>query len=162
MKVKETDLPGVGKKFTLDTEDGELIIIIHNTGRREVFTRPEENADSEKILALTDKESRLVSSILDGAYFQPVADDHIEATLTDDENLIEWLEVGEESFLAGKTIAESDIRNEYGVTVIAVQGEETVPNPDSDTVVEAGDTLVLVGPEEGYEKLLEDAKADDE
>lgn len=162
MNVNEADLPGVGKKFTLDIDDTEVIIIIHNTGRREVFTRESPDEDSEKVLEMSDKQSRLFGSILEGAYFQPTKDDSIEATLTDDDNLLEWLTVEDSSSLAGKTLAEADIRDRYGVSVIAVQGEDTVPNPDSDTVIEAGQTLVLVGPEEGYENLREDSKADDE
>ncbi|MDZ7689374.1 MAG: TrkA C-terminal domain-containing protein [Halobacteriales archaeon] len=160
MNVKESDLPGVGKKFTLEADDTEIIIILHNTGRREIFTRESPDDDSEKVLELSDKESRLFASILEGAYFQPVADDPIEATLTDDENLIEWLTVGDGSSLVGKTLAEADIRDRYGVSVIAVQGEDTVPNPKPDTVIEAGQTLVLVGPEEGYEELKDASEGD--
>jgi TrkA domain protein len=161
MNVKESDLPGVGKKFTLETDNREVIVILHNTGRREVFTRADPDEDSEKVLELTDKESRLFASVIEGAYFQPVADDPIEATLTDDENLIEWLTVEEDSPLVGQTLAEADIRSEYGVSVIAVQGEETVPNPEPDTVIEEGQTLVLIGPEEGYDRLREDANPED-
>ena len=161
MNVKESDLPGVGKKFTLETDNGEVIVILHNTGRREVFTRADPDEDSEKVLELTDKESRLFASVIEGAYFQPVADDPIEATLTDDDNLIEWLTVEEDSPLVGQTLAEADIRSEYGVSVIAVQGEETVPNPEPDTVIGEGQTLVLIGPEKGYDRLREDANPED-
>ena len=162
MNIKESDLPGVGKKFTLETDGDEVIIIIHNEGRREVFTRANPDEDSEKILELTDKEARLFGSILEGAYFQPTKDDSIEATLTDDDNLLEWLTVEEDSPLVGKTLAEADIRGKYGVSVIAVQGEETVPNPEPETVIEEGQTLVLVGPEEGYEELRKDANPDED
>jgi len=161
MNVRESDLPGVGKKFTLETDNGEVIVILHNTGRREVFTRADPDEDSEKVLEMTDKESRLFGSILEGAYFQPTKDDSIEATLTDDENLLEWLTVEEGSPLIGQTLAEADIRSEYRVSVIAVQGEETVPNPEPDTVIEEGQTLVLIGPEEGYDRLREDANPED-
>ena len=161
MNVKESDLPGVGKKFTLETDNGEVIVILHNTGRREVFTRADPDEDSDKVLELTDKESRLFASVIEGAYFQPVADDPIEATLTDDDNLIEWLTVEKDSPLVGQTLAEADIRSEYGVSVIAVQGEETVPNPEPDTVIEEGQTLVLIGPEKGYDRLREDANPED-
>lgn len=161
MNIKESDLPGVGKKFTLETNNGEVIVILHNTGRREVFTRADPDEDSEKVLELTDKESRLFASVIEGAYFQPVADDPIEATLTDDDNLIEWLTVEENSPLVGQTLAEADIRSEYGVSVIAVQGEETVPNPEPDTVIGEGQTLVLIGPEKGYDRLREDANPED-
>jgi TrkA domain protein len=161
MDIKESDLPGVGKKFSFHTGDGEVIVILHNTGRREVYTRSDPDEDSEKVLELSNKEARVVGSILEGAYFQPVPDENMEATLTDDDNLIEWVEVEEGSALDGVTLSEADIRAEYGVTVVAVQDDDTtVPNPDSETVLEAGQTLVLVGPHEGYEALREEAEGD--
>lgn len=49
--------------------------------------------------------------------------------------------------LAGRTIAESGLRAEYGVTVLAVQrGAETIGNPVGATVLEAGDALFVIGP----------------
>ncbi len=39
MEVREVDLPGVGKKFAVRTNDQErLTIIIHNTGHREIYS----------------------------------------------------------------------------------------------------------------------------
>jgi TrkA domain protein len=160
MNVRESDLPGVGKKFSFDADDYEVIVIVHNTGRREVYKRRDPDEDSEKVLELSNKEARVVGSILEGAYFQPVPDENMEATLTDDENLIEWIEIEEGSPLDGVSISDADIRAEYGVTVVAVQDDETVPNPESGTVLKAGQTLVLVGPREGYEALREEAEGD--
>lgn len=60
------------------------------------------------------------------------------------------LRVAAGSELAGLTLAESDLRGLYGVTVVAVRREGTIePNPGGDSRVEAGDILVLLGlPEE--------------
>ncbi len=38
MKVRETTLPGVGKKFAITLHTGdELVILVHTTGERELF-----------------------------------------------------------------------------------------------------------------------------
>ncbi|MDZ5813165.1 potassium transporter TrkA, partial [Halorubrum sp. AD140] len=38
MTITESDLPGVGKKFEIELGGGEaMIVVIHNTGKREVF-----------------------------------------------------------------------------------------------------------------------------
>jgi monovalent cation:H+ antiporter-2, CPA2 family len=53
--------------------------------------------------------------------------------------------VGEGSPIAGKTIAQMEIRKKHGVTVLAIRrGEEMVSNPDGNTVVHSGDLLVAL------------------
>ncbi len=48
--------------------------------------------------------------------------------------------------VAGRTLRDLDLRHETGATVLAVvRGESPHPNPAPDTVLETGDTLVLVG-----------------
>lgn len=153
--VYESDLPGVGKKHEIDLDDGSrLVIVTHNTGRRDVFRRADADADSEKLVELTDSEARTVGTILEGAYFQPVRSQAIETMLGSDVAL-EWAEVDADSALAGKTLAAANVRAETGVSVLAVQrGEETIANPDPDTRIEAGDTLVVLGSRDACRSFL--------
>ncbi len=59
------------------------------------------------------------------------------------------LRLGPSSPLAGVSIAESGLRDEHGVTVLAVTREgESIGNPKGDTVLEAGDVLFVIGPED--------------
>ncbi|MCL6471819.1 MAG: cation:proton antiporter [Firmicutes bacterium] len=47
---------------------------------------------------------------------------------------------------AGKTLAELSLRKRYGVSVLAIhRNHQTIPNPDGDTRLYAGDRLVIVG-----------------
>ncbi|WP_372912964.1 cation:proton antiporter regulatory subunit [Salinigranum sp.] len=149
MTVYESDLPGVGKKHEIELGDGSrLVVVTHNTGKREVFRRVDEDADSEKLFELPDRLARQVGTILEGAYFQPVRSQSIE-TLLGGDTLIEWVEIPEESDLDGKTLGEADLRQETGANVVLVQrGETTITNPGGDTELRAGDTLLAVGPRE--------------
>jgi len=48
--------------------------------------------------------------------------------------------------LAGRTLAEGELRRRWGVGVVAVQrGEKLFPNPEADLRLEAGDVLVVLG-----------------
>jgi CPA2 family monovalent cation:H+ antiporter-2 len=48
--------------------------------------------------------------------------------------------------LAGQRLIDSDLRRIYGVTVVAIRrGDGLLPNPGAETVVEAGDLLVVLG-----------------
>ncbi|MCO8266850.1 cation:proton antiporter regulatory subunit [Haloferax prahovense] len=147
MTVYESDLPGVGKKHEVELGDGSrLVIVTHNSGKREVFRRASADSDSEKLFELTDKLARQVGTLLEGAYFQPVQTESIE-TLLGGDTLIEWVEVGADSEIAGKTLGESDLRQATGASVIAIErGDEVVTSPGGDAMVEAGDTLVVIGP----------------
>jgi len=66
MPITESDLPGVGKKFEIDLDDGEMVVVIHNTGKREVFRRPTPDADSEKVFEFSDDLARTIGSIIEG------------------------------------------------------------------------------------------------
>lgn len=154
MAIYETDLPGVGKKFEIDLEgDAQLVIVIHNTGKRELFVRQAPEEDSEKVAELSDKLARQVGTILEGAYFQPIRDDEI-STVLDDDTLIEWAKVTGQSELAGKTLAESGVRQQTGVSIIAIQrGDETIQNPPPDVEVREDDTLVSIGDRESHREF---------
>ena len=158
MDIYESDLPGVGKKHEVDLKDGSrLVIITHNTGKREVYRRPDEDSDSEKLFELSDRLARTVGTILEGAYFQPIESDSVETALGGD-TLLEWFAVDGNSPLAGETLETAEIGERTGVSVIAIErGEETIGSPTSDDEIRVGDTLVVIGSRDGcevFEELL--------
>lgn len=54
--------------------------------------------------------------------------------------------VGRQSPVLGRTLAQLDLRNRAGASVIAVvRGEQPITNPAADLALKAGDALVLVG-----------------
>ena len=57
---------------------------------------------------------------------------------------------------AGKSLAESDLRGRYGVTVVAIRrGSEVVSNPAAAEVLGAGDDAVLLGDVEALARVQE-------
>ncbi|MCL9816768.1 cation:proton antiporter regulatory subunit [Natronocalculus amylovorans] len=157
MTIRESDLPGVGKKFEVDLKDGEMIVVIHNTGKRELFSRPDADTDSEKVFEFSDDLARKIGSIIEGAYFQPVEAKTAETTLPGG-ILLEWYEVQPGSELIGETLASADIGNRSGFTIVAIQrNEETIDSPPADTTLHEGDTVIGVGTRKNcteFEKLL--------
>ncbi len=158
MTIYESDLPGVGKKYEVELENGErLVIVTHNTGKREVYTKSDADADSKKVFEASDRLARKIGTILEGAYFQPVQTDRVETMLSDN-TFIEWYGVTKDAEIAGKSIGDAQIRERVGVSIIAVQrDDEVITPPTPETVMEPGDTLVVVGDREDcteFEKLL--------
>ncbi len=146
MTVYESDLPGVGKKHEIELDsETRLVVVTHNTGKREVFRRADADADAEKLFELSDPLARQVGTILEGAYFQPIRTDGVETAL-DENGVLEWVTITTGSPLDGATLGEADVRAETGASVIAIQRDaETVANPDATFRIAAGDTLVAIG-----------------
>jgi TrkA domain protein len=154
MRVFETELPGVGRRYTVRfDDDGEFVVLVHNDGDRETFWRDDPEGDSERLFELTESQARKLGEIFDGTYFHPV-----EADLDDafENARIRWIAIAAPSPLAGETLRAVGLRSRTGVSVLAVQrGSETIANPDPDVEILAGDTLVTVGTDEAYERLTD-------
>ena len=155
MKFRETDLPGVGKKYSVITSEGyKVSIIVHITGKREVFIfEPDDYDDALCSVLLTDEEANQIGSVLMGTFYKPEQEDIKEVLI---ENLaIEWLKVVDNSDLIGKSIKEENVRKKTGVTIIAIikNDKKTLVNPPPETKIEKGDTLVIVGEREQIDKF---------
>ncbi len=155
MFVKEGELPGIGKKYTIKTEKGDLlVVVIHYTGKREIYYFEEDEEEPTAVIELTDEEARTLGTILVGALFQPTSDEEKIGFLM--KHLVfEWVKVPKNSFLVNKTIKELEIRKEWGVIVVAViRDENVIVSPSPLFKIEEGDTLVVVGSLENVKKFL--------
>lgn len=145
MDVREHDLPGVGKKFAVTTNDGDrMTVIIHNSGHREIYYFERGEDYPAYAVRMEDAEARKLGAILGGAYFQPVVAESMEMVFS--QLSVEWLRVGAGSPLAGQSLAEAAVRERTGASVIAILRDGgALPNPQPDERFAAGDTLVVVG-----------------
>jgi TrkA domain protein len=118
MKIRETDLPGIGKKYVVLLKSGkELVIIIHNTGRREIYLMEDEEPSC--VIELTDEEAKELGFLVAGATYQPISTEKMEMILQ--QVVMEWVKVHQNSNFVNKTIAELEIRRKTGVSIIAIE-----------------------------------------
>ena len=156
MAFRETDLPGVGKRYTFDLEEGvELTLIIHNTGRRELYIIEEEEEEPTCVISLTEEEAKELGFLLAGTTYQPVSPERMEVILK--EMVMEWVKVGDRANIAGRTIADSQIRKRTGASIVAIiRGEDMIVSPDPyETVIEPGDVVVVVGTRQHLKNFLD-------
>ncbi len=162
MEFRESDLPGIGRKFSIITSSGDKItVIVHVTGKREVFVfEPDDYDEATCDVVMSEEEANQLGSVLMGAYFRP--EQEKEKELLIEKLAIEWIKIPENSLIAGKTIKESQIRPKTGVTVIAVMkpNQETIVNPTPDVRIDSGDTVVIVGTREQVEKFFKEFNID--
>ncbi len=145
MVIYEADVPGVGKRFEVELGDEErLVVIVHHDGKREIFRRDHPDADAEKLFDITSQEARQVANVLQGADFQPLDLDAVDVPLGT--AIMEWVEIPGDSPVAGETIEDAELRQQTGATVAAIQrDDETIGSPKPDTVLSAGDILIVIG-----------------
>ncbi len=144
---RESDLPGIGRKFQVNTRSGDkLVIVIHDDGKREMhhfdYNDPEE---SISMVTLDDSEARRVGAILGGMVYMPKALESVDVAF--DEMVIEWFKVEQGAKGAGKTIGDLEIRKRTGAAIIAIikKNHEKVVNPGPEQVLFEGATLVVLG-----------------
>ena len=153
IEVRETRLPGVGKKFTMRTQRGEdVCAVVHIDGRRELYHRPDPDEEPDAVIVLTDEEAHELGSILGGVVYRPELLDKLEIALQD--LAIDWIDIPAESPLVGLTVATCRIRTTTGGTIVAIiRKENSVAMPHPDEVIQAGDTLVVITTPETFEAL---------
>jgi TrkA domain protein len=151
-EVTETRLPGVGVRHEFTTSGGErLAVLSHRTGRREIalYDRADPDAASA-VLHLDPDDTRTLSELLGAS----VVSEAVLAVQQLEGVAIDWIRIRPGSQHAGATIGDAEFRARTGISVVAiVRGEETLPAPGPDHLLEMGDVVVAVGTPEGLRQL---------
>ncbi|MCG9968234.1 cation:proton antiporter regulatory subunit [Pelotomaculum terephthalicicum JT] len=148
--IRESDLPGIGRKFQINTISGDkLVIVVHDDGRREMHHFDDDDPDdSISMVMLNDAEARCVGGILGGMSYMPKALESVDMAF--DEMVIEWykLEPGIKSI--GLTIGDLGIRKRTGASIIAIVNRDhsKIINPGPEQTIKEGATIVILGERE--------------
>ena len=145
--ISETFLPGVCRKFQVETTSGDrLVIVIHDDGTRELYHFTRRNLDRpSSVLRLTDGEARQIAGIVGGLTYVPRNLPMAEVVLED--LVLEWFTIEPGAACIGRTIRELQVRTRTGASIVSlIEPDQTKrTNPEADTVLNAGATLIVAG-----------------
>ncbi len=145
--ISETYLPGVGRKFQIETVRGNrLVIVIHDDGDRELYYFDRKNLERpESVITLTDGEARQIAGIVGGLTYVPKALPTAEVVL--DDLVLDWFTIEPGAAAIGKTIRDLQARTVTGASIVSLVEPNHVKrtNPEADTVLNEGATLILAG-----------------
>jgi voltage-gated potassium channel len=122
--------------------------------------------EGEKKLIRAGADQVVIPHVLGGirmamASLRPNVVDFMQIAAVGEEGLsLEEVVIPTESKLVGKTVLDSNLKNQYGVTIIGIKrgGEKMTLNPEPGTVLGAGDILILIGRVEQLELLNHSVK----
>jgi TrkA domain protein len=145
--IRETSLPGVGRKFQIEAASGDrLVIVIHDDGTRELYHFTRKDPDRvASVVTLADSEARQIAGIIGGLTYVPKALPSAEIVL--DDLLLEWYAIEKGSACIGKTIRDLQVRTASGASIVSIIEPDRIKriNPEADTILNEGATLILAG-----------------
>ena len=157
MEVFETPLPGIGVRHEFMTSDGERLgVLTRRDGRRDLLLYDCDDPDSCRVtIELTPEDAAPMVELLGGSRVT----ERLQDLRHEVEGLsIQWVTIPPSQSMAGRTIADGEIRTRTGASVVAViRGDQSIPGPGPDFRLEPGDVVLLMGSEpavEAAERLL--------
>ena len=153
MDLEETLLPGVGVRYQLRTDAGEVLgIVVRREGSAEIAVYDRRDPDrARSILRLQPEEVDAVAEVLGAP--------RLTQRFADLSREVPGLESGRfpiraDSRFAGRPLGDTRARTLTGCSIVAiVRDTDVVPSPGPADTLRAGDVLIAIGSARGLEEL---------
>jgi TrkA domain protein len=152
--VEEGDLAGIGKRFTVVTNQGErLIIIVHESGGVELYRAIPGSDQSDSIATLDSEEARLVAAIIGRTIYRTETMERLARHGL----VVAWHTLGPGSYAVGKALQDLQLSRFPTVAVITVveRGGKRWSHPTPDYRLKEGAQVALAGSRKDVHKCID-------
>jgi TrkA domain protein len=152
--VEERDLAGIGKRFMVETNKGDrLIIIVQDLGGVELYRQSPGADQSDCIATLDSEEARLVAAIIGRTLYRTEPIERLGRHGV----VVTWHTLGSNSYAVGKTFQELDFLRFPSVSIITVveKGGERRINPASGYVFKPESQIALAGNRKDVQEFVD-------
>lgn len=143
-EVTEDELPGIGRRFTVACDDGGVLtVIVHNSGRRDVYVASSRRREPETV-SLDDWKARELGAIIAGDYSSRSAPHELDELRG--EIAISSVTLTPGSPGAGQSLADLAASSVTGITIMTIlRGRSVIHEPNGFEILQPGDGLVVAG-----------------
>jgi TrkA domain protein len=140
----EDDLPGIGRRYTIDCDDGGILtIVVRNSGKRDVYVLSP-GSDRPVSVSVDEAAARVAGAILSGEFGFLEPSGPVASAIED--LVIDSVTVSPGSSAIGRTLAGLAVGSSTGIRVVTiVRGMASIHDPPGDEALQSGDRLVFAG-----------------
>lgn len=145
--MKEQNMPGIGKKYSLISSEGiEIFLILHYSGKREFYIS-QEKENLEYNFSLTAKEAMEIALKMMDVNNDIVEQEEFERfSLLRKQMLVDWIKVHAGSSLLGLRVSDAEKRVPKGVSIVGIgRDNDIIAKPDSEALIKENDILLVIG-----------------
>jgi TrkA domain protein len=151
--VEERELAGIGRRYLLETNQGDhLVIIVQDSGGVEIYRQPSGSEQSDCIATLDSDEARLVAAIIGRTIYRSESIERLgRYGMT-----VVWHTLTPGSYAVNRTLQELSLPRLSTISILAVveKGGERWANPSGDYVLKAESQIALAGSSKDVQEYI--------
>jgi TrkA domain protein len=151
--VEERELAGIGRRYLLETNQGDhLVIIVQDSGGVEIYRQPPGSEQSDCIATLDSDEARLVAAIIGRTIYRSESIERLGRYGM----AVVWHTLSPGSYAVNRTLRELSVFRFGTISILAVveKGGERWANPAGDYVLKAESQIALAGSSKDVQECI--------
>lgn len=145
--MKEQNIPGVGKRYSMTSSDGSRAdIIMRYNGKRDIYITDADEENEASISLSSDEAKNFALTLMDVDNNAIDEDEFNRFNVIQKKMLVDWIKVSSESNLKETPVGLAEQYVPDGVQIVGInRGDEIIAKPPHDFLIHEQDILLVIG-----------------